>query len=137
MKIRFWKSNDIGFIVTMLMVTVIHIFSEYMKNDNIQLWPLYGVFMISIIYFVPNYITNVLEITDTYFIFKNSVFQKAISIEIETIASINLVLLNEVAAFIEIKLNNGNIIPWYTSNRTQEIYNYLMLYNNSKWNQSK
>ncbi len=121
----------------MLMVSVIHVFFEYIKSDNIQLWPLYGGLLICIIYFVPNYFSNILEITDTYFIFKNGFFQKIIHIEIEEIMSINLVVLNEVPAFIEIKLHSGNVIPWYTSNRTQEIYNNLMLYNNSKWNQSE
>jgi len=132
MKIKFWQRRNFSFLVGVLTYPCFEAISDYIKTSSIDFFLFWFSIALWLIYFIPNYFSNILEVTDKFIIIKNGVFQRAINIEIDRIKSIELVTINHEVLLISIKLRNGDEIPWYTKNRTQEMYNNLMDYCNLK-----
>ncbi len=133
MKIRFWRLAHFGGLIGMLTYPVLEAISNYVKTSNIDFFLFWITVAVCLIYFIPIYFSYILEVADNFIIIKNGIFQKAIKIEFKIIKAIKLVIINNNPVSITITLQNDDEIPWFTQDRTQDIYNKLLEYTNSRW----
>ena len=122
MNIRIWRKESLGYVIYLVIFPVIIIFRDGSDHIESNLLLLLVTILISFVYFIVNYFTYYLKVSEGIIQLRESPFNSVRTYKVEDILKVEPNILNHQYIGINIQLKSGEDISFYLRYKAIDVY---------------